>query len=622
MKTSMAMRLHREEKGVYAILFAIIIVVLFTMVAIAIDLSNARAEVRANQTRTDLAALAAAAHLPGNPVAACNEAWNYILLNVPGIPSSASSPCSGFITTCTASTPATEYQATGEAPYQISFVYPVPDNHPLMTGDGQGIGLADGADRCERFGVILVTTQDVLFGGIVGSTGLDAPANAVSRVRVETGQGTAVALLLLDPTGCNALLSSGQGGVAVFAHDGDNPGRITVDSDAEKNGNPNVCGNNTYSIDNSSQSQGSIKACGNNYNPADPTRCDVGGIIQLYGMDTGQLTCLPSSQNNACDPGDIANGRLYPVPTRAQKRSTRQTVDWEFNCKSGYPNYAPYGTPSIPISNCLTGMPPYMDQLMAGIGGETGNSPPSNLWTSTSNCTPANNTVFPPGNYYVNCNDFRVGSGNTVTFQGGNVVFRRNVTVHGTLRINTANPIPNLVNTCRRPNALTSSCMLESSSRHAFAVLKNGGVLTKSGQGSIDFNRVMVRLTDGGRINIGAGSPQVRWTAPFQRGFPFADDPSTPDVNEESPPGPFDKLALWSESTADHDLGGQSPLVIEGVYFIPNALFNFDGQATQFLDRAQFLTFRMNVSGLGQLRMQPNPQFVLKFPLLEVSLIR
>ena len=62
---------------------------------------------------------------------------------------------------------------------------------------------------------------------------------------------------------------------------------------------------------------------------------------------------------------------------------------------------------------------------------------------------------------------------------------------------------------------------------------------------------------------------------------------------------------------------------VEGVLFIPNALFNFQGaQSLAQAQNAQFISRRLNLSGQGDLLMMPNPNDGISIPEPVFSLIR
>jgi hypothetical protein len=106
-----------------------------------------------------------------------------------------------------------------------------------------------------------------------------------------------------------------------------------------------------------------------------------------------------------------------------------------------------------------------------------------------------------------------------------------------------------------------------------------------------------------GNIDIGAGSGAVTWTAPAG--------------------GNFAGLALWSESSAAHNLGGQASMNCIGVFFMPNAdPFTFTGQGTQQALQIQLIAYRLSVAGQGVLDLVPVPTNRLTFPAWGGALIR
>ena len=71
------------------------------------------------------------------------------------------------------------------------------------------------------------------------------------------------------------------------------------------------------------------------------------------------------------------------------------------------------------------------------------------------------------------------------------------------------------------------------------------------------------------------------------------------------------------------EIKGAGNSITGGVYFFPNATFNFSGQASQLIDlNAQFLARRLLLSGQGTLAMQPNPEDTVDTPAPFFKLIR
>src|ERR1043166_1996649 len=88
----------REDRGAYAILFAILVIVLFAFVALVVDLGQTRAVARTNQSVADLALLSGG-QLLTNPQAACNAAWKNLQHNITDVAiPDAASPCASMPT--------------------------------------------------------------------------------------------------------------------------------------------------------------------------------------------------------------------------------------------------------------------------------------------------------------------------------------------------------------------------------------------------------------------------------------------------------------------------------------------------------------------------------------------
>ena len=633
-------RLRSEERGAFAILFAIITVVIFTFAAIAVDLSAQTAYARDNRTRADFAAMAAGSKLPADPLGACQEAWKFIRANTADLPAGAVNPCASgvpqaFNTVCTATTPAVVYKATNTGPiYQISFTYPVPNSDPSMQGRA-GPPDVDGTDaeRCQRMAVTIVSSHPTLFGGIIKAGRLSAPATAVVRARQVGEIKVPVALLILDPYGCNALLNSGQGGAFVYAADANTPGYISLDSNGTKVGNTfnnDRCDQaSQHTIEVSGTQNAAIKACANVLDPTNPTNCTDPGVIDLYAFASGQTTCS-NGNPTACDPTDVSNGTLYPQPQQEFVRATVLPAYRRWNCRGAgvaYPQYQPYPSlPPVPIGTCDHSDPndsaaPYIDNLKATIGTASNagipagfcdfdNAPASGCPTipgfpngiacqgssALSSSSPA--IQVPMANWDITCPaNHALVIPNSITFApGSNIVVDNGLSTgsSGSLVVNSTGP-----NACdpAQPNV--------------YVFFRGQGSFVKDAQSSITLCHTMVFMTGqpqtGGstppNMSFGAGTGSLTWIAPVG--------------------GQFNGLALWSEGIYSHGLGGQSVLNVQGVFFTPYANpFTFTGQPGLNQTQAQFVTFRMNISGQGTLTMVPNPSNALLIPKFGWALIR
>ena len=624
------------EQGAFIIVWALLLVGLLTMVAIVIDLGQARAERRTDQSIADFAALAASNQLSSSPASACQDAWTYLQINAPGLPSGASMPCNQFSPGCP-NTP-NPVTATATGPYTITFEYPVSDaeisdSRFTPNGSGYGLGPNDGS-ACQRFKVTVARTRNSLFAGIVNEFQRTAHASAV--MRLTPGQTKNVpSLWLLDPTGCIAMDASGGSHVFV-GQQGDPsnpdpslqktiPGLITVDSDGS------ACGvKKTVNIGGSGTEVWAI-----------PTSGDPSGSISLFSLPAG-TDC--STAPNACNQGDVNSGRLKPVPVSRSERATRTPLDWTYNCKSAsdpsalsYVPPAPGSTTAYPkyhsvvtIGDCPASAaettPAYIDDLRSYVG--TSNAPAGFLqWTTSPLVTDLNGVPLPTGsgrcnpsgpvlaataNWWVDCSNFKAsGSGATagkITIAGGNLVFDGDVSIsgNGSLTINNTNTTQTLSGSCAgvfnsdgdvvTPPAF---CPTQSAATGAYAYMRNGD-LSMNG-GNLNLNHIML-YQDNGAVKITAGAPPT-WIAPTQ--------------------GMFNKLSLWSEKSDVYSINGGGGLNLQGVFFAPEAnAFNLTGNGTFPSLHAQFVSYHLDVSGGGVLTLVPDPTVNIKAPDVGGTLIR
>jgi hypothetical protein len=558
------------------------------MAGLVVDLASLRQDRATDRQAADFVATAAATALArtgGTADKACQDGWSYFLANVADTTASLSAPpcTSTFSGSCD---PGVSRTATGTAgPYTVSVTIPVPDGDPMMEHPDVvgGPTQSDNPDfdgaPCERVGVRITRDRKSFFASVIGVTSTTTSAHSVARVAARYGFDSPINLLLLDPTGCNAFTASGQASIVVHPVE-DKPGYITVDSDGKGTGasGNRACTNaNSFTVDALGNQNSHITALDN-------PDSGLAGVIRSYALSPGQGIA------HAYDPNDVATNRLTPKPTASGIRTGRAKVDWAYNCLT-------LGVDGLAGPNPATGInddcpdaptkPSYLAQLVSSIG-SAGTTAPAGYSTyprsgspnDACNLSSSNPPItLPSGNWWVNCpSGFSVS--NAFTFTGGNVVFQSTVNVgaQGSLTINQAN------------------------SGDATVFVRNGGSVTKGAQGSLSVKRSVVYLANG-VIDIGAGTGTVTWTAPTG--------------------GDFSGLALWSESAAPHQLGGQASVDCVGVFFMPNAdPFTFTGQGAQAALQIQLITYRLSVAGQGVLDLVPVPTNRLTFPAWGGTLIR
>ena len=593
-----------SDKGATLIMLASALVFLMGIAAMAVDLAALRFDRRADRLASDAAVTAGAIAIDplagSDAAAACQIAWEYLLLNLEDEGGSISPPACSTVFAGSCGNPLVAREATASAgPYTIEITHPVPDGHELMAGQAIDPDIDGGS--CQRLGVSVQRTREYAFARVMGFDTGSTYVRSVARIAVKPGEGELVPLLVLEPISCDALLTSGQGKVTV-SYFMDTPGYIVVDSDGSKTSNPNRCGNNIWTIDSTGTQNGWIRAI--DVPPPD----SIPAAILSYALSGAPganpiRSYDPSDTTSPVDPGDISDPtepaytwfRLYPTPIGTTRRITRAPIDWRYNCKSSYPDYPlDLSNPGvgIPVDPCPNTPAPLIDQHVAAYGEPVGNPPMGfQRWTQLLDGTPrypctVDGTTWPlpsideSGDWWVDCPGGLIVNGKTVTLSDGNVVLDGNIDLRSDGQLH-VNPSP--------------------SSDH-FVFVREGDLI-KGAQSTIALTQTFVYL-DNGRIDlVGGGTGGVFWTAPLA--------------------GNFEDLALWAEAPLIYQIGGQAVNTLVGTFFTPfGNPFTLTGQGGQFQTDAQFITRRLEVKGLGEVRMHPDPERSTKIPIRGVMLIR
>ncbi|WP_421120544.1 hypothetical protein ACE2AJ_04320 [Aquihabitans daechungensis] len=573
------------ERGVVLIIMSMTMVALLVMAAIVIDLGFTRGGAGFDQSSADLAALAGGDELAiRHYTAACTDIVSYINTNASGIPPiDATTFCSDFADTVCSDGPRTQVAPmVTSGKYTVSVRFPVPDEE--IADPAFGAGKLDGIP-CERMTVSISSLEPSFFGGVSGRD-----SYSVTRTATVRGGGSQVrlvpALWLLDPVGCGVL--NVQGGSSVVAGDVSdplkiNPGRITLDSD----GSAGCSSSNPTLITGGAGTQ--VRAI--------PTTGFVGkrGEISLRALPYGASSCIGSA---ACDQS-VVGTQISPQPIAAADRSTRAPIDWLWNCKASYPAYKGISVEGCPNTDTTA---PFVDRLVTGIGA----SGPVNgyqRWSSTHSCSPSG-TITVTGNWWVDCgtpNGLSISNGTTVTFTGGNVIFDGGIKLNsgGVLNVNTANPSATLPYGCAATSP-TAPCLADSSAKSALIYVRKGD--WNLGGGAFNAKNTAVYLSPESILKGSGGSPPS-WTAPTE--------------------GAFAGLALWAEAPGAFTISGGAGVSLRGTFFTPFAdELTLTGGGNWGQQNAQFITYRLKVTGGSHLTMAPDPTSAVILPPEAPTLIR
>lgn len=622
-------RLHSEE-GAVAITTALVLVALILIAGFIVDLGATRADARTDQLLAD-SALMAGASVDGDVVEQCKTAVAFFAANVDAGGGYDDSPCDALPTTCDDTTPPQDTAPITIGQYTVVVTHPVDATDPTMTIQGQRETSRDG-EQCDRMKFTVTRTRNFTFGpaGGTASSGQSA-ADAVARRRIEIGTKEYATLVVLDRSECGALNSSG-GSQALVEDDlvEDHPGLISVDSD----GTGTCSGSGGYAM---LTNGANARICGG-VDPADTAAIIAGGLCsdpadgnpRIYSparaTDAGTLT-----YGRAALPADVDGFRIRTVPAN-DEITTRAPADFEWNCLTSYGTATP-SEPWLPTENdidpCPDGNDPYIQEMASVLASGSSFTSLGTWDTSHSGgtCNLSGTVGSTTENIFFDCDKVNVAGGDTLRIEAQDyIVFRGTLEVRGTLVVDTGDDV--------------------------VMVFQDGSLSTPGTPTQVSLNRTAVYVhqpsfsgsTRALEINLSttcvAGGPApactsfpVEWAAPEG---PAHDDPdaSPPVVGEcvDLPflniPSPecFEDMALWSNADDRHILKGL--MDVRGVFFTPNAgrddnvPFDLSGGATQPMRRAQFFSYRLEISGGSSVVMRPDPSSILPTREIVADLIR
>ena len=620
----------RGDDGAYAILYALLVVVVVMTAGVVVDLSAMREDRRAEKLAADAAATAGAIKLNAlsgvaDANAACEEAWRFLRVNLTGATTAMSAcPTASFpssFTTC----PSTARSVSGAAgPWSVTITWPVPDAHTLMTAPnitGEDYSQVvdpevDGADACGRLGVTVQRDRDFVFASVGGFVGSATGNSSVARAELRGQVALEFPLVVLDQHGCQSLYSTGSspsGAGIVVKNNGITPGRIALDSagDAPGNSLPGCSNSNSYIAEASGGSR--IVA----YNGTSGAQ----GMILSYGplskaASTAQLC------STGTDPATVTD-RICPAPSSFQ-RITRKYWDWEYHCTASTAEPL-----SAPCPYTAT-VPDYISQHRSSYAGNVLNAANalSRGFQVINACSPsADFTRFVTGNYYVNCDVYRASK--TVVFEGGIVVFKGGLDIKGqgggqhclVLNQEVGTAPPQDASGHYRVCGPAAATDLPDTDSDAMYVYLQNGTVSRQNADLIAPQTFWYQESDpafggsaGVRIQIGAGTAGGSGVT----GTLYLTAPTT---------GPFTNLAVWAENAAPSNdpngLGAQTKIALEGTFFLPNGQVEFSGNGSYLgPPRAQFVAWRLRTVGGSSLEMIPDAARTLTIPVGGVRLIR
>lgn len=563
---------NETERGAVLVLTAAAMLLIMGIAAITVDLAATRNDRSHNQAAADSAAAAAVVAMSqGSPAQGCEAATDYLEYHLDT--SSLDIDCSVLLSGCDTATSARTVSGTSGTT-TVSITYPVPDTDPLMGSSTVGLPVVTGTkadgDACDRIAVLLTEDRSTFFAGVVGVERSRTSVHSVALAGVDPDEVSNINLLLLNKTDCATISVSGggsNGGVTVLpvvdpvtgeVH----PGSISVDSDGS------ACGGG-----------GAISTSGAHAQiRADGAPGCTDELVAGTGQGCGVIEAFANGASNCVTPN------CGPTATSRSARVTRAQLDYRWNCRSTYPaSFEIDGCPDAGVRSS------YIDDLVANVG-FMGIPAGFSRYSDHHDCNigggPKTDVVVDEGNWVVDC-DLNVAR--PLTFLGGNIIFNGDVdiTANGVLKINDNN-------TGTYDWSPGNPVERDEHSAGAAYVFFRDGTLSKAGGGSLSMKNTFTYLSSTSSVQISGGHGEISLVAPTE--------------------GPFEDLALWSDSSQEKKFAGNATVEMEGVFFAPYASVRFQGNGSQSQVAAQFIADKLTTGGNGSLSLAPIWERSVQFP--------
>lgn len=627
------MKRRPDDEGAYAILYALLMVLLIGLGAIVVDLSISRADRRTNRSVADSAVVAAAGVLGfggSRPVQACEQAVQIAAANL-GIDGVSTDPCDGLLTNstlvngaCVSTTTARTVAIPLDAGRQLLVTWPVPDGYLIpdleqRSGipDDQPASVAQDGLQCERIRVNVEQSRTRGLSAIYGKDDIITASVSTARVVPSTQSGDIpVPLVVLDQHSCNAVDVGGGGkpddvdgsGLTVRATlDGKYPGGIAIDSDAD----PSADRKKTEELCTSSTDV-TLRVSNNTHvwtlglpatadSPAQP------GMLRTFASTAGR----PSRAATAFPAGDCkvpfaaadallasTSGppNLCATPsTQLFPRATKFPWVNRYNCVSSTMTcLAVQGVPALPAPR------DYVEQWRRFATNKTAGEGPSTFATVLSGPKCVLSGVDGPyTDVYAACDQLDIV---------GTVMVSGNFVATGDVSITLASCL--LLNDNDLTHCLVTPPSIDPATAGADG--KNayiGGTLEMKNSGSFVTRQVFTLL--GGKFRA-SSTGVLSLVAPY--GYQLGTSPGTctPAASRAAQPTSacFTALTVWGGSyaakTAPSSITAQVKLNVDGTIFLPEQYLQYSGQGSNDQARAQFVLRRLNITGGAQLTMTPD----------------
>lgn len=660
-----------DEGGQALVLFTLLLIPLLMIIALVLDVAQARVDRREQRSASDAAARAAIADLPAGPWPAVCRARDYLLGNQTRFhafdggsvvwsdasatrTTHASDPCGAraaapYVTPCAPNTPSTwaKLTATGAGglfTVEIQSGYALPD--PRFPEDASRLDGGDPArGSCDNAAVIITTNRPPGFAQVANFTGLSTRVRSVARLNTLVTVEYVAALQLLERHKCNVLQTGGANTRVIVQPFEGHPGVIQIDSagDAASCPQPIITGQATGGSPSivACSAASAVAGC----LPSTGTRLSRIGVHALSrGVPPGSATsAFPSTYGDTAAVPTPQSGRK-----RADERYRQNLANLDASAKATFSGNLPPGC-------TVTLLQPLLNSTCNGTAGTW-------LVVQPLDCGSLTLPLFfaVPGRagaqrIWFNC-DLTVSSPLTLTAAGSTVVVNGKLSVGSTFGIN--NPgtvfvkgrstgdkigldISGATSSLNVNNLVNGrACSGRTGPGRATTLVVGDGRLNVSSGAQAFLCQTFVYLASGwdkipvvdatepcttvtctsylGTISVSSGAG-VDWSAP--NGI----TDRQPEDWELASTVPFEDLALWTEAGGNTSgLTGGASTSLSGIYFLPNAdSFNLAGNGSLpvYLS-AQFIATSLKITGGATLYLVPNPQDSIQVITYSTLLVR
>lgn len=593
-----SVRARSDETGAVTIMVAVSMVAVLVAAALVLDFGIARLDRQQNKSVADSAVTAGMRGLDMGDARTHSfngvcQALNFLKASKPALASLDWAPCSDpakLATICKWDDPLTHAAFTGSAggitveirsPYDLTSTGWAEEQLATLAADQ-----LTAQDSCNHLAVVVRQTRQPGLGSLATDSDLTTAVRSVGRVAEEVLDDQPVALLLLERMGCSAIEVNGSNSFVRVLASGNVPGLIHSDSTGE------LCSGNQRILV-GDHPNGIIARAGAN-GP---------GLIRVRALGTlAGARAYDSATNVVAEGGAVGPGPLVgrqPVDARYMPAARAAISDYEAVAATG-------GTaPGWTSKNCNVSKA----QLEA-VTGDLWISCGNNSFNTSDVTLNASRVYFDAKS--VSASNLAIPNATRVYVRGDTSTNGDGISVSGSFSMGGGSGNASCPNTVTTPTLTRARLVIGAGSLTATpstsvklcgtTVVLRGGVTggcIPSSYGAAPIDSVSCN----GRLSL-AGATD--WTAPN----------SVAGQSTSADWGDFEDLAVWTEASGSHTMGGGAFMRLSGVFFLPNGEFKVHGGASQDVRNSQYIARTFRAEGGSTLELQPNPYDVIGVPAL------